>query len=165
MFKFKLVAIFVVLAMSVSSFNMQAEKGEKSVGLIAGYNTKTESGLAGIYFQYQCNSWLRLSPDVQTLFRKNNLSAFHINGNVHYIINIQSNMSLYPLAGVTYQSWRHKAPEGAGDHNNLNRFGVNVGCGYDFNVTSSLKFLIEGKYSFVKDCSSATIALGLGYTF
>lgn len=163
--KHKIYTILAVAMLALTPFFANAKKGETSVGLMTGYNTKTSSGLAGIYLQYQCNSWLRLAPDIQTLFRKNDLSSFHINGNAHYLIPIESTMNLYPLAGITYQSWRYNLSEGSTDRNNYNHFGLNVGCGFDIKVTPSLKLMVEGKYSLVKDASSGSINIGIGYIF
>lgn len=161
----KLISIICVALLALIPLTASAGKGETSVGLLAGYNTKTSSGLAGIYLQYQCNPWLRLSPDAQTIFRNNDLSAFHINGNAHFLIPLQSNMNFYPIAGLSYQSWKYNDKSGNEDNNNINRFGLNVGCGYDIKVTPTLKFMVEGKYSLVKDASSFGISVGIGYIF
>lgn len=159
----KLFFIISLALLSLLPTVASAKPGETSVGILAGYNSKTSSGLAGIYLQYQCNPWLRLSPDVQTLFKKNNLSAFHINGNAHFLIPVQSNMNFYPLAGITYQSWKYNNQDVEKD--NINRFGLNVGCGYDIKVTPALKFMVEGKYSLVKDATSFGLSIGIGYIF
>lgn len=151
------IAVLVLLMLPVAA---RAEKGDATVGILGGFNTETKSALVGVLFQYQCNSWMRLSPDVQALMKKNDLSAFHINGNLHFLVPISSKMNFYPLAGLTYQSWKYSA-----DEFNSNHFGLNAGAGLEMYATPTLKFMVEGKYSLVKDYSSGNFFVGISYVF
>ena len=160
------VALFTAL-LCLLSLSAHAQRGEKSVGLLGGFNTESESGLAGVFFQYSCNSWLRLTPNIQAIFKKNDVSAMHINGNAHFILQLTDDLYCYALGGVTYQSWRLPwvNDDWKIEHENINRFGANVGGGLEIYATPSLKFMVEGKYSFVKDFSSAGFVAGIGYVF
>ena len=57
--------IILITALLISSTCAMAQKGEKTVGVLAGYTTENQSALAGLFFQYRCSSLLRLSPDCQ----------------------------------------------------------------------------------------------------
>ena len=165
----KYFAIIFVALLSLIPFTSSAQGGMKSVGVSGGYNFKAESALAGVFFQYGCNSWLRLSPNFQMIFKKNDFSAFHINGNANFVLPLNGSINIYALGGITYQSWRYSdITFEAGDTPKevvYNRFGVATGGGVEVFATKSLKFMAEGKYSFVKDYSSADIFVGIGYVF
>ncbi|MGN1246205.1 MAG: outer membrane protein [Muribaculaceae bacterium] len=159
----------VVAILSLIPLTSSAQSGTKSVGVFGGFNSETESALAGVYFQYGCNNWLRLSPNFQMIFKKNDLSAFHINGNANFVLPLSGNFNLYALGGISYQSWRfsnilfgdNDLPEDMVH----NRFGLATGGGVEVFATKSLKFMAEGKYSFVKDYSAADFFVGIGYVF
>ena len=165
----KYFAIIFVALLSLIPFTSSAQGGMKSVGVSGGYNFKAESALAGVFFQYGCNSWLRLSPNFQMIFKKNDFSAFHINGNANFVLPLNGSINIYALGGITYQSWRYSdITFEAGDTPKevvYNRFGLATGGGVEVFATKSLKFMAEGKYSFVKDYSAADFFVGIGYVF
>ena len=165
----KYFAIIFVALLSLIPFTSSDQGGMKSVGVSGGYNFKAESALAGVFFQYGCNSWLRLSPNFQMIFKKNDFSAFHINGNANFVLPLNGSINIYALGGITYQSWRYSdITFEAGDTPKevvYNRFGVATGGGVEVFATKSLKFMAEGKYSFVKDYSAADFCVGIGYVF
>lgn len=164
------IAVIVIAVLALVPLMMHADEGgKKSVGIFGGFNSEAESALAGVYFQYGCNNWLRLSPNVQMIFKKNDLSAFHINGNAHFVLPLDEILNIYAIGGITYQSWRFSDIKIYEEEHPkdmvFNRFGVAVGGGVEVFATKSLKFMIEGKYSFVKDYSSADFFAGIGYIF
>ena len=165
----KYFAIIFVALLSLIPFTSSAQGGMKSVGVSGGYNFKAESALAGVFFQYGCNSWLRLSPNFQMIFKKHDLSSFHINGNAHFVLPLNGSINLYAIGGITYQSWRYsKILFDDNEHPQdmvHNRFGLATGGGVEVFATKSLKFMAEGKYSFVKDYSAADFFVGIGYMF
>ena len=165
----KYFAAIIATLLSLIPLTSSAQGGTKSVGVFGGYNSEVESALAGVYFQYGWNKWLRLSPNFQMIFKKNDFSAFHINGNAHFVLPLNGSINIYALGGITYQSWRYSdITFEAGDTPKevvYNRFGVATGGGVEVFATKSLKFMAEGKYSFVKDYSAADFFVGIGYVF
>ena len=93
----KYFAIIFVALLSLIPFTSSAQGGMKSVGVSGGYNFKAESALAGVFFQYGCNSWLRLSPNFQMIFKKHDLSSFHINGNAHFVLPLNGSINQYAI--------------------------------------------------------------------
>lgn len=158
----KILATIILTFMLASlQFSAHAQHGEKAVGILAGYNSQNNSGIAGLYFQYRCNSWLRLSPDCQILIKHKDRSAFQFDGNAHFLINVFSKANIYPLVGLTYQNW--KAYNSGSS--NKNRIGGNIGAGFEVMATSTLKVAVEGKYSAVKDFSAGNVFVSIGYVF
>ena len=102
--------LILLMAILVPSHAM-AQRGEKSLGIMGGYNTRSESAVAGIYFQYRCGQLIRLAPDLQYVIKHDGVNAYQFNANVHFVINLGQKVNFYPLAGVTFQSWRFNAQE------------------------------------------------------
>lgn len=153
--------IVLTLAVLFSAINLMAQRGEKTVGLLAGYTTENQSAVAGLFFQYRCSSLLRLAPDCQFVIKNDNRSAFLFNGNIHFLIKTSGKTNLYPLVGITYHNWK-TYNTGMG---NKNRFGTNLGVGYEVMPTSTLKLSVEAKYSLIKDFSSGNFFASIGYLF
>lgn len=150
-----------------------ASAGEKTIGIRTGYNTRTSSPLAGLFFQYRFTDHFRLSPNIDYLFRHDNTDALSFNCNGHFPINLSDNgkFSFYPLAGINYTSWNHhhNDEESAKSDNDVstrwNRFGLNAGAGFEIIATPTLKVSAEAKATFIKNYSSGTFTISIGYIF
>ncbi len=153
--------IILITALLISSTCAMAQKGEKTVGVLAGYTTENQSALAGLFFQYRCSSLLRLSPDCQFVIKNNDHSAFLFNGNAHFLIGTSDKTNIYPIVGITYQNWKYYNNRGE----NQNRFGGNFGVGFEIIATPTLKISVEAKYSLVKNFSSGNFMASIGYLF
>ncbi len=155
----RLLTIIIIIVAATTT--IMAQKGEKTVGLLAGYTTESHAAVAGLFFQYRCSSLLRLAPDCQFVIKNNNRSAFIFNGNAQFLIKTSAKTNIYPLAGITYHNWKtYNAGIG-----NQNRFGANVGAGFEAMATPTLKLSVEAKYSLVKDFSSGNFFASIGYLF
>ena len=94
------------------------------------------------------------------------LNEWEINGNIHYLIPFAGRFSVYPLAGIAFQSWRGNALQNDKELSNTrNKFGINAGAGFEMNISRHLNLHIEGKYIFINDFNQANISIGLGYKF
>lgn len=158
---------FIIICLSVVfSNNIFAQRGEKAMGIMGGFNTQNTSGVAGIYFQYRFSKYFRLSPDFQYSFQHNGIKSFAFNGNAHFPLALDTKLNFYPLVGITYQSWSNNQNKNEGERSEtFNRFGGNVGAGFEYMATPTLKISVEGKYSLIKSYPSAVFTLGLGYLF
>lgn len=148
--------------MAMFAMCCHAQRGEKTIGISAGYNTYNKSAVTGIFFQYRFSKYVRLAPDLQYQIKNNGISGYQFNGNLHVPIAMDSRLNFYPLAGVTYQSWRVNADE---DSSRKNYFGANVGGGFEYYATPTLRLAIEGKYSILKKFSNGGFTLSIGYLF
>src|SRR5574344_364443 len=101
-----LMVVFAALC-SLEFFSAHASGyGEKTIGILAGYNTQNESGISGISFQYRFSSHLRISPNFQYIFKKNDISAYELNINMHAPFRLDTRVNIYPIVGLTCQSWK-----------------------------------------------------------
>lgn len=157
----KIIWIFIAL-IAIMPIDINAQKGEKTMGILGGYNTRNQSGIAGIFFQYRFSRYFRLSPDIQYVFQHKGLSAFQINGNAQFPLKLNSKFNFYPLVGITYTSWK----ESVGDlNNNYNKFGANFGGGFEYMAMPTMKIFAEGKYNWIEKFPSGAISVGIGYIF
>lgn len=161
-------ALVVLTAFGASA---QMTRGEKSLGPKAGYISHNKSAVAGLVFQYSLSSKFRLSPEIGCAFRHHNEDALLVDLNLHMPFNLGAGdrVDLYPLAGIAFNSWAtHKVNaelDEADVTTHINRFGANVGAGFDLRCSSNLKLNIEAKYTFIKSYSSVVVTAGISYVF
>lgn len=145
-------------------------KGEKSLGPKIGYVSHNSSVVAGLVFQYTFSEHLRISPEIGCAFRNDNQDAFLADVNFHVPFGLldTDKVVLYPLAGLAFNSWAlhgHDVAREADVTTHVNRFGVNLGAGFDLRCMSTLKLNLEAKYTLVKSYSSAYVTVGISYIF
>ncbi len=156
----------LMAALSVPA-EAQIVKGEKSAGAKLGYVTKNQSAMAGVFFRYSFSDHFRLSPEIGYTFRHKDLDAFTVDVNAHIPFNFTGEtVAFYPLAGLNFSSWnRYYSADGINESSRRNRFGVNVGAGFDLRCSNSIKLLLEAKYCLTKRYTTATISAGVCYLF
>lgn len=159
-----------MLAVSLGA-SAQLIQGEKSLGVKLGYASENSAPVAGLTFQYAFNSHLRIAPELGCVFRHHDKDALLVDVNLHVPFGLTDGgkVLLYPLAGLAFNSWnRHHESLIDPDTDvttHINRFGVNLGAGFDLRCTESLKLSLEAKYTLVKSYSSAFITAGISYMF
>lgn len=165
-----LIAAVIIACGSSSAWAI--EKGDKSVGIRAGFSSSNTSGVAGLYFRYAFSSRFRLAPDVDYTFRHKGMDAFSIDLNAHVPVTpAASRLTVYPLAGINYTSWnQHGTPADPSlDYNDVttrvDRLGINAGAGADYAVTPTLRLGFEGKYRWTRNRSSCVLTVSIGYAF
>ncbi len=165
----KLLSALLLLIAAIPCVTAQMQRGEKALGVKAGYISHNSSAVAGITFQYALSSHVRIAPEIGGAFRHDNEDALLIDLNVHTPFDVsEGRAALYPLAGVTFNSWgKHNVPtvDGGKATVHTSRFGANIGAGFDLRCSSTIKFNIEAKYSFIKSYSGVFITAGLSYVF
>lgn len=165
--KRKLIAILggvlTVMAMAVPQQAMAFGKGEKSVGVSGGYSSYNEGGYISANFQWEFAEHFRLAPDMGVSFENNHRSGFLLNCDMHFPFKIVRGIGLYPLVGLTYNSWHYTHPEADPEYRST--VGANFGAGIDIYFTRFLKMNIQGKYSMMNKCSGAFVGLGFSYVF
>lgn len=169
--RIKSAKIWIAALALMSVANLWA--GEKTFGLRAGYNTRNESPLAGLFFQYGFSDHLRLSPNIDYFFRHDETDALSMNCNLQFPFRLSAGgrTAIYPLGGLNYTSWNyhHKTTDEKDDDNDVstrrNRFGVNLGGGFEVYATPTLKLSLEAKATFIKSYTSGTFSLSIGYIF
>jgi len=137
----------------------EAQRGEKSLGIMGGFSTYNNGGYVGVDFQYTIVNHVRIAPDLGYSFRNDGKSAFLLDVDFHFPFRIARGFAVYPLVGFAFNNWSY---QGGG---NASRAGANFGGGFDFYLTSNLKLTLQGKYSAMNDTGGGFIGMGIGYVF
>lgn len=166
----KTTGLFTALFLAtIIPFSAQAQKGERSFGPRVGYVTKNDGILAGLTFQYSFSNHFRLAPEIDVVFRNNDLDALTIYVNTHYPISFASGKAaFYPVAGINFSSWsRHNVnnPDSDDVTSHTNCFGVNAGAGIEYKCSNSLKINFEAVYTLIKHFPNAKVSVGINYVF
>lgn len=171
----KSIIALLLSVISISTYTpCHAAKGEKSVGLRAGFTTTNNAPVAGLYFKYGFTDYFRLAPDLDYYFRHDNTDAFALNINAEFpfALGKGSNFNIYPLAGFNFTSWNtHNTisidmkSDSDDSSTRSSRMGFNVGAGVEYYATPTLKFSVEGKYGCIKHFDGGIITASIGYVF
>lgn len=154
----KLVVLFSMMFFIMGS--AFAQKGIQAAGVHLSYGTEIESFGIGVKYQYNITDNIRLEPSMNYFFENNGVDMFDLNANAHYLFPMDSNIRVYPLAGLTFSSW--DAGKGI---DNVTRLGVNLGGGAEFDIADNLMLNFELKYQFVSDLDQAVFNVGIAYMF
>lgn len=168
--------LFVAVICMAATTQVQAqEKGEMAAGaqfaLGAGDNI-TNFGI-GAKFQWNVINNLRLEPSFNYFFKKDYVSMWDLNANVHYQFSMGEKICLYPLAGLSVMGVSVKMPEvdlgvlgsyGGGSASDT-EFGLNLGAGVDFKITEHWVVNVEAKYKIGGEWSRFIATAGFAYKF
>lgn len=157
--KSTVLAIATIAISLLCSLEATAHAGEKTLGVAGGFASFNKAGQANVYFQYSFTPHIRLAPEIGYVFRNKGKSAFECSVDLHFPFRVARGIKLYPLTGLTVNNWDIKYNE------RFSRCGVDLGGGMDLYLTSSLKFSVQGKYSFMRNTKGCFLQLGLGYVF
>lgn len=136
-----------------ASLTAWAHHGDVRVAPTLSFGTETNSFGLGAKVQYGLTS--HLVSEAGFDYFMGDRSMIDINLDFAYKIGLSnSKLFVYPLAGVTFEHWD------AG----IDRFGINLGGGCEYQLTSRVGFFGELKGQFVKDLSQAVVTTGLRIT-
>lgn len=168
MFK-KSIIILCLAAACPTLVSAQFAAGEKTFGPKVGYVSHNSSAVAGLVFRAAVSEHVRIVPEVGCAFRNKGEDALMVDLNVHMPFGFGTEKAdLYPLAGVAFNSWSTHGVVTADEADvttHTNRFGLNLGAGFDLRCSESIILNIEAKYTLIKSYSSAYVTAGVCYVF
>ena len=154
--------ILLALVALATAFGAGAEAGDVSIGGQFAYASKNSMAGLGAQVQYEPITNWRIAPEFIYYFENDNLSAFNVNVNIHYVIPTSATFAIYPLAGFTYANFR---AEVMGVSDNEGRCGANIGMGAQYQIKEHLHFFTEERFQILKNWNQSVTCLGLKYTF
>lgn len=154
----KLIVLFSMMVCIMGS--AFAQKGIQAAGIHLTYGTEIESFGIGVKYQYNITDNIRLEPSMNYFFENNGIDQFDLNANAHYLLPMASNIRVYPLAGLTFAKWDFGKV-----FDDVTRLGVNLGGGFEMDITDNLMLNLELKYQFVSDFDQAIFNIGIAYMF
>ena len=154
--------ILLALVALATAFGASAEAGDVSIGGQFAYASKNSMAGLGAQVQYEPITNWRIAPEFIYYFENDEMSAFNVNVNIHYIIPTSATFAIYPLAGFTYANFR---AEVMGVSDNEGRCGANIGMGAQYQIKEHLHFFTEERFQILKNWNQSVTCLGLKYTF
>lgn len=155
----KLLLSLAALCICTGAF---AQKGEKSVGLSFNYGSWIETLGFGLKFNYNITDNIRLAPNFTYFIKNNNANIWDINTDVNYLFRVAPKFKIYPIAGLSLATWHLKYEN---VKTNETRFGLNLGAGFEYDITREWAVNFEIKYRIMSDIDQAVIGLGVLYKF
>ena len=154
--------ILLALVALATALGASAEAGDVSIGGQFAYASKNSMAGLGAQVQYEPITNWRIAPEFIYYFENDEMSAFNVNVNIHYIIPTSATFAIYPMAGFTYANFRFDNHVG---HENYDRCGANIGMGAQYQIKEHLHFFTEERFQILKDWNQSVTCLGLKYTF
>lgn len=169
----RIVTLIVLALCAAMPMAVNAQRGEKVFGVQTGYTSTNNSAIAGMFFQYSFSDHFRVSPEMGCVLRHEDLDAFTADLNFHFPLSLNHSgdfsTQVYPIVGADLSSWtRHHVIDLDDDDDVSTRktkLGLNLGGGFQFLPSSSLKLKIEAKYTLMQTYSTFVASVGIGYVF
>ena len=176
------------------SSRASSDDSRGAIGVNVTYGTEVGSVGFGVKGQYRFIDQFRGEAAFEYFLKKDNVSAWDVNVNLHYLIPVANNLKVYPLAGVTYMriiydygtdvnnglsdlsDWErfYNAYYGGGSSSSVSddssisdgHFGANLGAGIEYDLSDSWKIGFETKYQIIgKGFSQVAFTVGAAYKF
>lgn len=159
-----LLFVAVMCLAATSTQVLAQEKGEMAVGAQFAFGAGDGISNIGIGAKFQWNviNRLRLEPSFNYFFKKDYVSMWDLNANVHYLFPVGGKVNLYPLAGLSVLGATANV---LGYSASATEFGLNLGGGVDFDLSEKWVLNVEAKYKISGEWSRFVGLVGVGYKF
>lgn len=129
-----------------------------AVGLTYDYASEYHQHGFGVKLQVPVAKHLRFEPEMIYCNENREVTTLHLNFNAHYLLPIDSHLTVYPMAGISYSHWGYVGP-------NANRWGLNLGGGIEYPISHRWGILGELRLHAVKQETQVVSTLGIKYNF
>lgn len=172
--------IFSTLCFVLIGLSAFAQKGEKAIGLGLSYGTEISNPGIGVFGQYNISDAFRAEASFDYFLKKDDLSMWDVNINVHYLIPIANKIKAYPLAGLSFTNWKSEFSidyEPCDEYHQYftdddlegswseSKFGLNLGAGLQYDLNEQFAIKAEAKYQLISDFDQAVFNIGVAYKF
>lgn len=179
----KLLLLAVGIMLSTGIF---AQKGQTAAGLNLSYGTEIKNIGIGAKGQYGITDKIRLEASFDYFLEKDEMKMWDININAHYLFNLSEKWKIYPLVGITYTHWKYNSTfiydwddlwdydwydwdvyedEDEDTSESEGKFGINVGCGWQYEINDKFALTAEIKYQLISDFNQFVVGIGAVYKF
>ena len=169
--------LFLTAVIALLSIGAYAQKGQTYLGGQLAYPTDIESLGIGVKGGYGITDAIRAQATFDYFLKKNNVSCWDLNLDVHYLFPLGNNIKVYPLAGLTYfhssvdgftqtvNTSGGSVTVGSNESYSDGNLGVNLGGGFQYDLTDKLTLNAEVKFQIIKNTNQGVISAGLAYKF
>lgn len=169
--------LFLTAVIALLSIGAYAQKGQTYLGGQLAYPTDIESLGIGVKGGYGITDAIRAQATFDYFLKKNNVSWWDLNLDVHYLFPLGNNIKVYPLAGLTYlrgsvdgvtqtvNTQDGSVTVGSNESYSDGNLGLNLGAGFQYDLTDKLVLNAEVKFQIIKNTNQGVISAGLAYKF
>jgi len=152
--------LFFVLFMAIVSLNANAQAGAIELGGKLNYGFDTEAVGFGIVGRYNFTNNFRGEALFNYYPKKDHVSYWDTDLNLHYVFHVTDRFKLYPLGGIALVGWSEDVFDTSDS-----KIGANLGGGLQFNITGNLHLNAEAFWQYVEDHDQAVTNISLVYVF
>lgn len=152
--------LMMAALLALTTLMASAEVGDMSLGVQFNYASKNSMIGLGANYEIEVFRNVRLEPEFIYYFENKHISNYNVNLNVHYLIPTSSSVTIYPLAGFSFVSFKEHQTDIT-----TNRYGANVGIGFDYRINPHFTFYTEERFHIIKNWNESVTSLGLRYNF
>lgn len=153
--------------------NLSAQDQEGIFSLAGNINYGSEKDLIGFgaRAQYGFTDHVRGSAEYKYYVDRRDWSEWQINMDMHYLLEASSTVSLYPIVGLRFSRWTRDTGRSSGVlpqdryKKSTSKFGANLGCGSQIELSYNVFLQIEPKYEVSEYCSQFSGSVGLMFQF
>lgn len=161
----KYVLLLAVVSLLSASKSFAQYNGTFGMGTHLRYGSEIQRPGVGIDFHYYLTNNFRIAPSLTHYMQVKTKSMWNIDADIHYIIPMGTQFSMYPLVGLGFSEWKNMEVKPEPDENNVynQRLGLNAGLGFQYDLSYKTRATFEVKYQGVKDYSQVAFMLGIGF--
>lgn len=148
----------IVAVFFVTVFTAFSQEQRWAIGLNLGYGTDIEKPFIGVRGQYGINEAFDIAANFNYYFKESyeeygssmDLKYWDLNADLHWNVLRGENFRLYPFAGLTYmRAVASTESEGVTVSASDGEFGMNLGVGGAYDISSNFAIGVELKYQII----------------
>lgn len=184
----KLLLIVGIALLSICS--VSAQEGDMAAGIDLSYGSEVNSLGIGAEFQYGISDVIRGELSFDYFIRNNDVSMWNLDLVGHYLFNLEDDITVYPLLGLTYVGVNYHFSDfepdfdfggtddeiwgslsegvisrGSSSSMGDGKIGLVFGGGVDYSLTETISLGAELKYSLVNTYDQLVLSVGAKYKF
>ena len=141
----------IILSMILGIMTIAASAQIKTVDIKG--NLRGDFGIGG-GITLGINDKIDFAPAFNYFFADGDANCWTIDADFHYNFDVAQDFTVYPILGATLFH------TGSGDAS-YTKFGVNLGCGCQYDFSSSLAGFVDLKYQYVDGWDDTYFSLGV----
>ena len=159
--------LFMLVCAAVISISASAQQGEKAIGVNLSYGSEINNIGLGVKGQYSFTNEIRGEASFDYFPKKDGVSMWDINANLHYLFNAADKVKVYPLAGLGYTNWDVKADLGefGSVKTSTSKLAVNLGGGVEYALSDKMSINTELKYQIIDNYNQLVVGVGFACKF
>ena len=186
--------ILITLCVVLITLSASAQKGETAIGANILYGSKLKNIGIGAKGQYNFTDNIRGEASFDYFLKKEGVSMWGINANIHYLFDVTDKIKVYPLAGIGYVNTGGSGDDWDDDDDDDNGYGygygwerapsyeddgdddydgsssdgniaINLGCGVQYALTEKISINAELKYQIINNFNQIVPSIGITYKF